>query len=75
MEATKTAHFTGETVVWRGPWHMEIPLDFHIFLNPEISGAEMKTAAMVMSQFLSQEWVENAEAEASMMEEEEYEED
>lgn len=71
MEA-RTGHFTGETVVWRGPWHMEIPLDFHMILNPEVPGADMKTAAMVISKFLSEEFV--LDAEGCMMEDEDVDE-
>lgn len=60
----KTVHFKGETVVWRGPWHQEVPLDFHILLAPGQDPELMHQAAMVISQFISQEWVMEREAES-----------
>lgn len=60
---SKTAHFKGETVVWRGPWHQEVPLDFHILLAPGADPELMHQAAMVLSRFLSEEWVSEKELE------------
>ena len=57
-------HFTGETVVSRGPWQMKIPLDFHIVFNPDEDERYREQAAMCIASFLSEEYVLAKEAEA-----------
>lgn len=64
-------HFTGATVVNRGPWHMEIPLDFHFFINPEADESQIDNAVMVIAKFLSEEYVVAKEAEAAIMQDDE----
>ena len=58
-------HFTGETVVTRGPWQMQIPLDFHFIVNPEEDYRHLDQAVMVIAKFLSEEYVLEKEAEAA----------
>ena len=70
MEAN-AVHYTGQTVVWRGPFHMEVPLDFHIFINPEENEHLRETAAMVIAKVLSERYVLDAEESSCIIEDDE----
>lgn len=68
----KSLHYHGETVVTRGPWHMDIPLDFHLFISANADQSLSGEAAMCIAQFISRNVVETREEECSI-EENDYE--
>ncbi len=61
-------HFTGQTVVTREDYSVDIPLDFYIIFHPDADRSILPQAAMALAKFLSENYMLALDADDAILE-------
>jgi hypothetical protein len=56
-------HFEGRTIVSRGGWQMNVPVDFYLTINPEIDPGIIEEAALACAQTFTTSYVDKQDQE------------
>jgi hypothetical protein len=55
-------HFEGRTIVNRGEWKMNVPVDFYLVINEEIDPGIIEEAALACAQTFTTSYVDKQDA-------------
>ena len=70
VDGLESYHFSGKTIVSRGHWKMDVPVDFHLLLEENADNAFVDDVSFWLAQLFTKDYVDKRdhEYEVAMME-------
>lgn len=57
-EGLESFHFTGKTIVSRGEWKMDVPVDFHLILEENADNEFVDFVSFYLAQLFTKDYVD-----------------